>query len=580
MNTSSSAPTAAPPSVTTPAQELIDVQIDGKWVKVPKGINAIEAAKLVGKFIPHYCYHPELQVVGNCRMCLIELGTPKLGPDKKPELGADGRPLINWMPRPQIACATTLSSGMAIRTESKLVTECRNGVLEFLLLNHPLDCPICDQAGECKLQEYSLDFGNGKSRFIEQKNKKPKAQDIGKHIILDDERCILCSRCIRFMKDIAGDDCLGFIQRGSRTYLTIYPGKRLDNPYSLNTVDICPVGALTSKDFRFKMRVWFLKETKSIDPLNGLGANILISSREGIVYRITPRENPYVNKCWLLDESRFTFHALQSPERFKAPLALVGRQHYPAPWDDIVLQICELLRSTAAERIAIVASARMTTEELYLTHLLREAVGGNSIICDVVPRPQKPDHLLIPNDGNPNSWGAKITGISQAGEKLPFIAEGIRNGRYDLVLALHEDLTQLQLTQEEIQNIPHLVALALTPNTTTANAHYILAGAGFTEKRGTFINIHGRIQRLNRAVPPPGNARDDWEILNELLSSLGKGGFISFEDVFQSMCTDLPPLNGLTWAKIGDLGYQLALDNSLTPPAADNAACHTLAPPA
>ena len=552
--------TSATTTSTAPrAQELIDVQIDGEWVKVPKGINAVEAAKLFGKFIPHYCYHPKLQVVGNCRMCLIELGTPKMGPDKKPELGTDGRPVINWMPRPQIGCATNLSAGMAIRTESKLVTECRNGVMEFLLINHPLDCPICDQAGECKLQEYSLDYGTGGSRFIEQKNKKPKAQDIGKHIILDDERCILCSRCIRFMKDIAGDDCLGFVQRGSHSYLTIYPGKRLDNPYSLNTVDICPVGALTSKDFRFKMRVWFLKETKSIDPLNGLGANILIGSREGVVYRITPRENEEVNQCWLHDDSRFTFHALQTPDRFKAPLARIGNDHFPAEWDDITHRLGNLIRTTPPERIAILASARMTTEELYLTKLLKEAAGGDAITCDVVPRPQQPDHLLVPDDGNPNTWGAKITGISYGGEKLPAIADGIRAGRFELVIALHEDLALLGLTAEQIQKIPHIITVALTPNTTTAHAHYILAAAGFTEKRGTFINIRGRIQRLNRAVPPPGNARDDWEILNDLIATFGKGGFVSFDDVFKSMCADLKPLNRLTWAKIGDLGYQLAL---------------------
>ena len=551
------ATTSTPP--TAPAPELIDVQIDGQWVQVPKGINAIEAAKLFGKFIPHYCYHPKLQVVGNCRMCLIELGTPKMGPDKKPELGPDGRPLINWMPRPQIGCATNLAPGMAIRTDSKLVQECRNGVMEFLLINHPLDCPICDQAGECKLQEYSLDYGTGGSRFIEQKNKKPKAVDIGKHIILDDERCILCSRCIRFMKDIAHDDCLGFVQRGSQSYLTIYPGKRLDNPYSLNTVDICPVGALTSKDFRFKMRVWFLKETKSIDPLNGLGANILIGSREGKVYRITPRENEAVNQCWLHDDSRFTFHALQTEDRLKAPLARVGSRHLPGEWDDVLRRVGNLLRSTPPERIAILASGRMTTEELYLTRLLKEVAGGDAILCDILPRPQQPDGFLVPDDGNPNTNGAKIAGISHNGELLHEMAVGIREKRFDLVLALHEDLADLRLTDQDIAKIPHIITLALRPNTSTQHAEYILPAAGFTEKRGTFINIHGRIQRLNRAVPPPGNARDDWEILNELISGFGKGGFVSFDDVFKSMCTDLKPLGGLTWAKIGDLGYQLSL---------------------
>ena len=239
-------------SATASEVPMLNVQVDGEWKQFPKGTRLIEACMKSGHFIPHYCYHPKLSSPGNCRMCLVELGMPKMTPERKPVLGADGRPEIAWSPRPAISCATEISEGMAVRTESPLAEECRKGVMEFLLINHPLDCPICDQAGECRLQEFSVEYGNGESRFVEEKVKKPKRVDIGPRIVLDDERCIMCSRCIRFMQEIAHDDVLGFVNRGSHTTLTVYPGKRLDNNYSLNTVDICPVGRADFEGFPFQ----------------------------------------------------------------------------------------------------------------------------------------------------------------------------------------------------------------------------------------------------------------------------------------------------------------------------------------
>jgi NADH-quinone oxidoreductase subunit G len=273
-----------------PAIEKIKVKVDGREIEVPRltadwsgkltPTTMIQACELAKTDVPHYCWHPKLPVAGNCRMCLVEFGTPALGPDRKPMLNPDGTPKIAKSPRPAIACATPISPGMEIYTTTPGVKQMREGVLEFLLINHPLDCPICDEAGECKLQEYSVDYGQSASRFVEAKVHKPKAVDLGPRIMLDAERCILCSRCIRFTRDIAGDDSLGFINRGSYSTLTHYPSKPFDNNYTLNTVDICPVGALTSKDFRFKMRVWFLKETKSLCTSCGTGCNAIIGSRE------------------------------------------------------------------------------------------------------------------------------------------------------------------------------------------------------------------------------------------------------------------------------------------------------------
>ena len=281
---------------------LVNVQVDGLWVQVPAGTRMIEVCKQAEKEVPHYCYHTKLSSPGNCRMCLVQMGMPnRPPPGESPRYEDDGYQKISWMPRPVIACANTVAENMGIRTTGELVEECRNGVMEFLLINHPLDCPICDQAGECGLQEFSVEHGRGSSRFEEMKVKKPKNVEIGPRIRLDDERCIMCSRCIRFMDEIADDPVLGFIDRGTHTTLTVHPGRRLDNNYSLNTADICPVGALTSNDFRFQMRVWFLKETKSIDVNCGTGCNTVIWTRGNEVFRITPRENNEVNSSWMPD---------------------------------------------------------------------------------------------------------------------------------------------------------------------------------------------------------------------------------------------------------------------------------------
>src|SRR3954462_5938812 len=299
--------TSAPP-------QMVNVQINGVWHEFPKGTRVIEACERAGSYEPRDCYHQKLGSPGNCRMCLIEMGMPRMGPDRKPELGADGKPIINWMARPQICCAQDVAEGMGVRTDSPMVQECRKGVMEFLLINHPLDCPICDQAGECRLQEFSVEYGHASSRFLEQKVKKPKNVELGPRVTLDAERCVLCSRCIRFMKEVAKDDVLGFVDRGSFSTIACHPDRLLDSNYSLNTVDICPVGALTSSDFRFKMRVWFLKETKTIDVNGGLGANITIGSRQDKIYRITPRENNDVNGVWLPDSHRLNFKYLSAED--------------------------------------------------------------------------------------------------------------------------------------------------------------------------------------------------------------------------------------------------------------------------
>jgi NADH-quinone oxidoreductase subunit G len=535
---------------------MVNVQIDGEWKQFPKGTRVIEACMQSGKFIPHYCYHPKLSSPGNCRMCLVETGRPKMTPDRQPVLDANGKPEIGWGPKPEICCAMEVAEGMGVRTSSPLVEECRKGVMEFLLINHPLDCPICDQAGECRLQEFSVEFGKGESRFLEEKVKKPKRVDLGERIVLDDERCIMCSRCIRFMKEIAHDDVLGFLNRGSHTTLSVYPGKKLDNNYSLNTVDICPVGALTSKDFRFKMRVWFLKETKSIDVNCGLGSNILISSRENTVHRITPRENDFVNSCWMPDSHRLNFHYLNSESRLTDPV--VKGEEAPAHWTRALAAAAEQLKGRDPSKTALIASARMTNEELFLARRL--AAGLKIENFDVLPRPQKGDGFLISDDGNPNTTGAKLLGMATG--KLPAIAAGVASGQITGLIVLGEDAVDCGISEEHLKNLETLVVTGILANATTRRATVVLPTSAWAEKRGSMVNIKGRIQRLNQAIQPPGQARDDWEVLRDLVQATGgSNGVYTIEEVFKVMASEVPALRGLTLSRIGDLGTQLALNS-------------------
>lgn len=545
------------------ANPMFNVQVDGEWKQFPKGTKLIEACMQSGKYIPHYCYHPKLSTPGNCRMCLIEMGMPKMGPDRKPELGPDGFPLINWSPRPAISCATEVSEGLAVRTDSQLVQDCRHGVMEFLLINHPLDCPICDQAGECRLQEFSVEFGQGESRFLEEKVKKPKRVDIGERIVLDDERCIMCSRCIRFMQEVAQDDVLGFVQRGSHTTLTVYPGQRLDHNYSLNTVDICPVGALTSKDFRFKMRVWFLKETKTIDTTCGNGTNIVIGSRENIIYRITPRENDFVNSCWMPDSSRLNFHYIHREDRLDSPLV----DGHPTAWSSAIQRAADLLKAVPTGQLALIASARATNEELFLARRLAQALGIQ--LMDIRPRPQAGDGFLIAPDGNPNTSGARLLGLTEKadGTVLAQIAAGIHEGRITGLLCLGENPLACGISKMDLPKLQALVVLDILPNPATAQAQVLLPGAASAEKRGSMINIRGRLQRLNAAIQAPGDARTDWEILRDLhLAVTGENGLYTIEEVFKLMAASTPALKGLSLGKIGDLGVQLDLAFLPSPP--------------
>jgi NADH-quinone oxidoreductase subunit G len=543
---------------------MVNVQIDGVWHQFPRGTRMIEACRQAQITVPHYCYHPKLSSPGNCRMCLVQMGMPpRPAPGQEPQRDDNGYEIIGWMPRPVIACANTVSENMGIRTTGDLVEKCREGVMEFLLINHPLDCPICDQAGECRLQEQSVQHGRGVSRFIDMKVKKPKNVDIGPRIRLDDERCIMCSRCIRFMDEVAGDPVLGFTQRGTHTTLTVHPGRLLDSNYSLNTADICPVGALTSNDFRFQMRVWFLKETPSIDVNCGTGSNITIWTRGNKVHRITPRLNDEVNSAWMPDSHRLNFHYIDSDKRLTEPLewsASVSPANFiVTSWSSAIAETAARLKATPAGQTAIIASGRMTNEELFLTRALAAELG--TTLLSLVPRNGEADELLVAADRNPNTTGAKlILGSENPYSGLSFIRDGVRDGSIKSLIVLGEDIiTDAGFTAEDLKKLDFLLQTSVLANPTAEQAHIVLPSAAFAEKRGSMVNLSGRLQRLNRAVEPPGQCRDDWEILRDILLALSgdKNEAHHIEDIFKAIAENVNGFSGLTLSKIGHQGKQL-----------------------
>ena len=559
-----------PPSTLPAPVAKITVKVDGKTVELPRlsahpvtgkliPTTMIQACEAAGVIVPHYCYHPQLPVAGNCRMCLVEYGTPALGPDRKPIVGTDGAVQITKAVNPAIACATPLAPGMEIYTSTPAVKQMREAVLEFLLINHPLDCPICDQAGECRLQEYSADYGQASSRFVEEKVHKPKQVDLGPRILLDDERCILCSRCIRFTRDIVGDDALGIVNRGSYSTLTGYPGKPFDNNYTLNTVDICPVGALTSKDFRFQMRVWFLKETMSLCTSCATGCNIVASSRENRIYRYEPRRNDAVNASWMCDAGRLNYKWIGRPDRLTDIIRLGPRgEPEVIDWAKALSDLSGILKHVPTETAALVASARQTNEELYLLAKLAAKLGA---LTDSVPRTGEGDRLLVNADKNPNSAGARLTGISAVtlGENLPRIAERIRQGQIRTLIVYGEDVTRF-FNAEALAKLEMLIICDILPNAGTSLAHYLLPGCAHVEKRGTFTNAKGQVQKFMQATEPPGAARPEWDFLRQWVAAVtGEELPVTIEGLFNRMAQELPGFNGLSWDKLGDLGRPIVL---------------------
>lgn len=560
------------PKDTAAEQGMVNIQVDGHWIQVPRGTRMIEACKLAEKEVPHYCYHPKLSSPGNCRMCLVQMGMPpRPNPGEEPSYDENGFQEISWMPRPVIACANTVGENMGIRTKGDLVEKCREGVMEFLLINHPLDCPICDQAGECGLQEFSVQHGKGSSRFKEDKVKKPKNVKIGPRIRLDDERCIMCSRCIRFMDEVAQEPVLGFSERGTHTTVGVYPGRELDNNYGLNTVDLCPVGALTSNDFRFQMRTWFLKETPSIDTNCGTGTNIIIWTRGNKIFRVTPRQNDDVNSCWMPDSHRLSYTCPSDDNRLSAPLIKADGVHEETCWSNSISAAAEAIKQFEGNEIAIIASGKQTNEELFMMRTLAAELGTDLI--SIIPHTQESDKMLISEDRNPNTTGAGLVlGLDDPTEKLASIKDGISNGSIKAVVAASEDLLDAGFSAEDIDGLELLISIFNTTNATAQASDIVFPGASSAEKRGSMINVTGRLQKLNAACIPPADARDDWEIISELILAITgetpEQAPLSIDQLSEIISNNIPQLEGKNLANISELG-EVIIDTNVTIPLLD-----------
>ncbi len=537
---------------------MVDLVIDGVPVQAPAGTSILEAVLRTGREIPHFCYHPKLHVVGSCRICQVEVqGAPKLA----------------------ISCATPVAEGMEVFTASERVTKARKAVLEFLLLNHPLDCPICDKGGECPLQDYTLKYGPGESRFVEEKVHRVKHQPIGPFVIFDAERCILCSRCVRFCQDVVGTSELGVFNRGDRSVIGLFPGRSLDNRYSGNVIDLCPVGALTSRDYRFKSRPWDLvKQVPSVCGLCSAGCNIVADVRHKEqgqqLLRIRPRINDDVNGHWICDEGRFEFHFAQDPGRIVEPLIRRDGGFRPVSWDEAVERLTEslsrILRDRGPGAIGVIASARLTNEEAFLVRQLFGESLGIPNIDHRVWRSQEvggdgpEDHLLRRLDKYPNTVGMRTLGLVPAdgGMGTREMLAAAQDGRLAALLVFEEDLVSALSGEcavaEALGKLEFLVAHDLFLTETAKLAQVVLPAMSFYEKEGTFTNFKGRVQRVVPALEPFGQTTPLADILQRLARHLSvplTGG--GPEEVWNEVARSVPAYTGMTDESIGDLGEQL-----------------------
>ena len=378
--------------------------------------------------------------------------------------------------------------------------------------------------------------------------------------MLDDERCVLCTRCIRFTRDVAHDDALGIVNRGSYNTIATFPGSKFDNNYTLNTVDLCPVGALTSKDFRFQMRVWFMKETESICTSCSTGCNITVGSRENKVYRYEPRDNDAVNASWMCDQGRLNYKWIHRKDRLtECIIRERNGDKRSVEWVTIIQELSEKLSKAGKGSVAIIASARATNEELYLIKLLADHFEA---ITDCVPRNGEGDDFLVQSDKNPNSNGARAMGLafSEMGIQIPKIDEGISEGRIKTLLAFGENITRVGMDDDLISNLDLLVVSDILNSHAADKADFVLPGCAHVEKRGSFVNGKGRVQKFMKGIEAPGKARPDWEWLRELVIQVtGKKPADTLPGLFNEMSASTSAFNGIQWKDLGDQGVDISI---------------------
>ncbi len=519
--------------------------IDEREIECREGITVLQAALEAGWDIPHYCYHPGLSVVASCRLCLMEMQMPH------PKTGEMG-----WAPKLFPSCQTPVKDGMVVRFDSEKVRQNQSSCMEYYLLNHPLDCPICDQAGECYLQDYSFKFGSASSRMVDPKLKNPK-KDIGPRTLLYQDRCVMCTRCVRFTDEISGTHELCVVNRGSRAEIDVFAGRPLDNPLQGNTVDICPVGALLDKDFLFKQRVWFLEGAKSICPLCSTGCAIRVDQNDNVVWRLKPRYNPGVNDWWMCDYGRFGWKYVLDEERLKTPVVRRGSELQNLAWESvpevIEYRFERAVAKHGAEKVAVVLSPMMSCEEAWLLVNFIHTVAPEATLVtgyvpvegedELFPAGAQPDQakFTIRKEKCPNRRGVELIAeqaggptckfdefVSQAGEGK-FSAAWIVGGYPD------KKWVPKELTKAA-DGFELLVVQDIFANELTAAATVLLPSCAWVERDGSFMNHAGRVQPFERAVDPPEGAKRDGQYLFEIA---GHTGLYSGERVRELMGEEL-----------------------------------------
>jgi NADH-quinone oxidoreductase subunit G len=520
------------------------VTVDDRPVEVARGTNLIEAAAQVGVQIPHYCYHPRLSVVGQCRMCLVE---------------------IEGMPKLQAGCSTqVMKDGMVVSTTSPEVAEAQRGMMEFFLINHPLDCPICDQAGECGLQDYAFKHGQAFSRFgYEDKRTYPGRERIplGPNVLLNMNRCIHCTRCIRFTREISQTGELSFINRGARTEIGTFPGKPLDNHLATNVVDVCPVGALTSTRFRFAERVWYLDKRPSLCTGCDVGCNVTLEHKRGNIRRYKPRTNPEVNDYWMCDFGRGSWERYHELPRLAAPRRREEGELAPIAWTQALDDLAERLRT--AGRAAIVASGNLTTEEAFLLARVARAAGVETRVQPLTSGPAwfipNPKGGITGGETVPNRRGVELAGFAAESDGL---AVGDGGAGIDLLIVADSDVAAAhdEAAVARLREAAYLVVLGWAETPLAAAADLVLPTAHHAETDGTFVNVEHRLQAFEQAFPPPGQVRPAVEALADLLDRFEEGWRgATAETVFDRLAGELPAFAGMSWRGIPASGAPLAV---------------------
>ncbi len=572
-------------------------EFDGQLIETKPGKTIIEAAYDNGLAVPHFCWHPELPVAGNCRMCLVQVGMPARDREGNFELDENGNKKINFIPKMQIACASPVQDGMVVKSISDEAIESQEAVMEFLLINHPLDCPICDEAGECKLQEYSFIHSKGQSRFEEVKNHKPKRQVWGPNVVFDAERCISCSRCIRFAKEVAKQDVLTFVQRGDHVTIELFDGTTFDSPYSMNVIDICPVGALTSPDFRFEARVWELSSNESISHFDGTGTNINLGVRNNEILRITPRNNMYVNKYWLRDDARLSYDFVNK-NRVTKPLINNEGLLEEVTWEEAISYSAGKLNNFKGDQIVFVASSKATNEDNYIFNKFANEISNTqNVLYYSHTDESRIDDLLGVADLTPNTKGVEELGIGNNSKiKADELASKLKNGEIRAMYVMEEDFEDYPEILEQLGNLSFLAVHSYNSNKKINNfADVVFPASTFAEIEGTYTNLNGRVQHFTPALVTKENfrymgmkmsrldkfgadndrwtnheirdSRQSWKILQSIAKELGKDwNYTKSANVFAEIVENHSNFNDMDYKKLDEYqGLELGKGNNPDP---------------